>query len=208
MRLFISIIALVYSLSFSVFAAETDTALTDPNQTLKTLSKQTFARLESERTKLAEHPEYIKVIINEELLPYFDYKYAAYSVVGANLKNTTAEQRNNFVDAFRTYLVNAYGHILIKYDEQTITILDNNNFKGKKIVNIPVRMRDNNGQVTQLSFKLRKNKKNGEWKVYDVIAEGISMLDTKRTEFGSLIQKQGIDEVIKLLLEKNDEFES
>jgi len=41
-----------------------------------------------------------------------------------------------------------------------------------------------------------------------VIAEGISMLDTKRTEFGSLIQKKGIDEVIKLLLEKNDEFES
>jgi len=208
MRLFISIIALLYTLSFSAFAADSDTVLTDPNQTLKTLSKQTFARLESERSKLAEQPEYIKVIINEELLPYFDYKYAAYSVVGANLKNTTAEQRENFVNAFRTYLVNAYGHILIKYDEQTITILDNNNFKGKKIVSVPVRMRDNNGQVTQLSFKLRKNKKTGEWKVFDVIAEGISMLDTKRTEFGSLIQKKGIDEVIKLLLEKNDEFES
>lgn len=208
MRIFISIIALLYSLSFAAFAADSDAGLTDPNQTLKTLSKQTFARLESERAKLAEQPEYIKVIINEELLPYFDYKYAAYSVVGTNLKNTTAEQRENFVEAFRTYLINAYGHILIKYDQQTLTILDNNNFKDKKIVSIPVRMRDNNGQVTQLSFKLRKNKKTGEWKVFDVIAEGISMLDTKRTEFGSLIQKQGIDEVIKLLLEKNDEFTS
>ena len=69
-------------------------------------------------------------------------------------------------------------------------------------------MRDNNGQVTQLDFKLRKNKKTGEWKVFDVIAEGISMLDTKRSEFSALIQKKGIDEVIKLLLQKNSEFAS
>ncbi|WP_298940454.1 ABC transporter substrate-binding protein [uncultured Psychromonas sp.] len=206
MRLFIYVFAFLYSLSFSLMAVEND--LTDPNKVLHTLSTNTFERLSSEKNKLAEEPEYIKVIINEELIPYFDYKYAAYSVVGANLRETTSEQRDNFVEAFRTYLINAYGHILIKYDQQTLTILDNNNFKGKKIVSVPVRMRDNNGQITQLDFKLRKNKKTGEWKVFDVIAEGVSMLDTKRSEFGSLIQKKGIDEVIKLLLQKNDEFTS
>jgi len=204
MRLFIYIFAFLYSISFSLMASEHD--LTDPNQTLHSLSTNTFERLTNDKDKLAKEPEYIKVIINEELIPYFDYKYAAYSVVGPHLRDTTAEQRDNFVEAFRTYLINAYGHILIKYDQQTITILDNNDFKGKKIVSIPVRMRDNNGQVTQLDFKLRKNKKTGEWKVFDVIAEGVSMLDTKRSEFGSLIQKKGIDEVIKLLLQKNDEF--
>ena len=206
MRLLIYIFALFYSLSFSVIASEN--TLLDPNQALHSLSTNTFSRLEAEKSRLASEPDFIKVIIEEELIPYFDYKYAAYSVVGPNLKKTTAEQRATFVEAFREYLINAYGHILFKYDQQTITILDINNFKGKKIVSIPVRMRDNNGQVSNLDFKLRKNKKTGEWKVFDVIAEGVSMLDTKRSEFSALIQRNGIDEVIKLLQKKNSEFAS
>lgn len=206
MRLFISACLFLFSLSFPVLAVEVNSA--DPNQVLHTVSSNTFTRLSNEQARLKSEPEYIKVIIEEELIPYFDYKYAAYSVVGANLKNTTVEQRNNFVDAFRIYLVNAYGHILGKFDQQTVKIFDNKNFKDKRIISIPVRMDDNNGQITQLDFKLRKNKKTGEWKVFDVIAEGISMLDTKRTEFGPLIQKKGIDEVIKLLLQKNSEFSS
>lgn len=206
MRLFIYIFAFLYSISLSVLANEV--VLSDPNKALHSLSDNTFKRLEADKDKLAVDSEHIKVIINEELIPYFDYKYAAYSVVGPNLQNTTAEQRDSFVEAFRAYLINAYGHILTKYEQQTITIIDNNDFKGKKIVSIPVRMLDNNGQVTQLDFKLRNNQKTGEWKVYDVIAEGVSMLDTKRSELSPLIQKQGIDEVIKLLLQKNDEFKS
>ena len=206
MRSIIFIFVFLCSLFNPVLAS--DNTLTDPNKVLHLLSDSTFSRLNSEKSRLKTEPKYIKVIIEEELLPYFDYKYAAYSVIGSNLKTTTAEQRNNFVDAFRSYLVNAYGHILFKYDKQTLTILDNKNFKGKKIISIPVKMRDNNGQVTQLDFKLRKNKKTGEWKVFDVIAEGISMLDTKRSEFSALIQKKGIDEVIKLLLQKNSEFAS
>ncbi|MBB1271566.1 phospholipid-binding protein MlaC [Psychromonas sp. SR45-3] len=206
MRLFIYVFAFLYSLSFSLIASESD--ITNPNQVLHSVSTTTFKRLNDEKSRLQSEPEYIKVIIKEELIPFFDYKYTAYSVVGPNLKNTTPEQREQFVDAFLAYLINAYGLILGKYDQQSLLILDINNFKGKKIVSIPVRMTDNNGQVTQLDFKLRNNSKTGEWKVFDVIAEGVSMLDTKKSELRPLIQKQGIDEVIKLLLEKNSEFVS
>ncbi|HIP76007.1 MAG TPA: ABC transporter substrate-binding protein, partial [Psychromonas hadalis] len=47
-----------------------------------------------------------------------------------------------------------------------------------------------------------------EWKVFDVIAEGVSMLSTKQSEIGGLIDKKGIDEVIKMLNEKNAELAS
>jgi phospholipid transport system substrate-binding protein len=206
MRLFIYIFVFLYSLSCHAFASENTS--TDPNQALRILSSNTFARLDKEKSKLEQEPSYISVIIEEELLPYFDYKYAAYSVVGPNLKNTTEDQRNDFVEAFRIYLINAYGHILSNYNQQTLQILDNKNFNDKNVVNIPVRMVDNNGQLTQLVFKLRKNNNTGYWKVFDVIAEGVSMLDTKRSEFSPLIQKKGIDEVIELLQQKNSEFAS
>jgi len=193
---------------FSSFTFASENTSTDPNQALHLLSSNTFTRLARDKLKLEAEPDYINVIIEEELIPYFDYKYAAYMVVGTHLQKTTIAQRNEFVEAFRVYLINAYGHILLKYNQQTIEILDNKAFKGKKIVIVPVRMQDNNGQVTQLGFKFRLNNKTGYWKVFDVIAEGVSMLDTKRSEFNPLIQKQGIDEVIKLLRQKNSAFES
>jgi len=206
MRYFTILFVFLCSLPFSLLAAEN--LPTDPNQTLELLSSNTFARLDKEQSKLKSEPEYIKEIIEEELIPYLDYKYAAYTILGPNLKKTTSEQRNKFVEAFYEYLINAYGHILLSYNQQTLTILGNKNFKGKKVVSIPVRMQESTGQITQLSFKLRMNSKTGEWKVFDVIAEGISMLDTKRSEFNVLIQKQGIDALIKLLKQKNNELSS
>jgi len=206
MRYITAFFVLLCSLSFPVIGA--DNGLADPNKTLELLSSNTFARLNKEQSRLKAEPEFIKVVIEEELIPYFDYKYAAYKVLGTYLKKTTPDQRKQFVDAFYEYSINAYGHILLNYNQQTLTILGNKNFKSKKTVSIPVRMQESSGQITQLSFKLRKNTKTGEWKVFDVIAEGVSMLDTKRSEFGALIQKQGIDELIKLLKQKNSEFSS
>lgn len=180
--------------------------MSDPNQVIHVVSNNTFARINAERAKLDAQPEYINVIIDEELIPYFDYKYAAYKVMGAHLKKTTKEQRNEFVTVFKDYLSNAYAHILFEYDQQKFEVLDNKNFQDKKIISVPVRIVDKNGKVTQIAFKLRKNKKTAQWKVFDVIAEGISMLKTKQSEFNDVIYKEGIDHVIALLKKKNGEI--
>lgn len=198
--------AMAFFFSSCTFATPID--MSDPNHVIHSVSINTFARISSEKVRLEKQPDYIKVVIEEELLPYFDYKYAAYKVMGKHLKATSKEQRTEFVTAFRDYLVNAYGHILAEYEQQEIEILDNRHFKSKKIVSIAVKIRDRNGQVTQLVFKLRKNKKTLQWKVFDVVAEGISMLNTKKSEFNDLIQKKGINHVIELLEQKNSEFSS
>ncbi|WP_028864245.1 MlaC/ttg2D family ABC transporter substrate-binding protein [Psychromonas aquimarina] len=202
------ILSIVLLILCSTFAAANEVDMSNPNQVIHSVSINTFARINAEKEHLQEEPDYIQVVIEEELLPYFDYKYAAYKVMGSHLKETSKVQRNDFVNAFRTYLVNAYGNILFKYDQQQIEILDNTHFTDKKIVSIPVRIRDKNEQLTQLAFKLRKNKKTGEWKVFDVIAEGISMLNTKQSEINDLIKKKGINHVIQLLEKKNSEFSS
>jgi phospholipid transport system substrate-binding protein len=204
MRYLLTLITFVFS--SVVFSAEID--MSNPNKVIQSVSDKTFARITAEEARLKANPDYIQVIIEEELIPYFDYKYAAYKVLGANLKKTTADQRNEFVEVFRLYLVNSYSSILFKYDQQKVEIFANINFKDASIVTVPVKVRDKNNQIVQLSFKLRKNQKSGEWKVFDVIAEGISMLNTKQSEISDLIQKKGIDHVIELLDKKNSEFSS
>jgi phospholipid transport system substrate-binding protein len=183
-----------------------DSVETNPNQVIRSVSDKTFARITDEKNKLTSDPTYMQVIIEEELMPFFDYKYASYKVMGSHLQDTTIEQRNAFVEAFKHYLINAYGHILYEYDQQKVEIQDNDFYEDKGIISIPVRIIDENDKITQISFKLRKNKNTGEWKVFDVIAEGISMLDTKQSEFAELLHKKGVDHVIELLQTKNSEF--
>ena len=202
MHYFLTVCTLLFS-SF-LFSGEID--MSNPNKVIQSVSVNTFNRITADEARLQADPNYIQVVIEEELLPYFDYKYAAYKVLGADLKNTTINQRNDFVEAFRLHLINSYGNILIKYDRQKIEVPGNTVFKDARIVAVPVIVRDKNNQVVQLSFKLRKNTKTGEWKVFDVIAEGVSMLDTKQSEIKALIRKEGIDHVIDLLKKKNNEF--
>ena len=44
-----------------------------------------------------------------------------------------------------------------------------------------------------LNFYWRKNSKDGKWQVYDMAAEGVSMVDTKKQEWSSILRKDGID---------------
>ena len=53
----------------------------------------------------------------------------------------------------------------------------------------------------EVIFKLRKNKKTGQWKIYDMVAEGISLLSAKQSELSGLIRDKGIDAVSKQLNE-------
>jgi len=200
------LLLIIFFSMFTTVVSADEPVNNDPNQVIHSVSTSTFARITKEQSRLETDPSYIKIIMEEELIPHFDYKYAAYKVMGRHLKKTSKEQRTDFVEAFRQYLVNAYGHILFEYDQQEVEIIENTHYKDKRIISIPVRVIDKNGQVTQIAFKLRKNKKTGQWKVFDVIAEGISMLNTKQSELGDLIHKNGVDHVISLLQKKNSEF--
>lgn len=191
-------------ISSNCFSVEVD--MSCPNSVVNSVSKNMLDRLHKDQAKLKEQPKYMKVIINEELLPYFDYKYASYKVIGVYLKKTTKEQRDEFVEQFKEHLINAYANILLEFQDQKVKVIDNLNTKNKSIVAVSVQIFDKNNKISKLEFKLRKNKKSGEWKVFDVIAEGISMLKTKQSELGELIRKNGISHVTELLKKKNGEF--
>lgn len=52
---------------------------------------------------------------------------------------------------------------------------------------------------TKLNFRWRKNSKTQEWQTYDIDVEGVSMVETKRSEWVPLIRKDGIDKLISRL---------
>ncbi|KJY86370.1 MULTISPECIES: MlaC/ttg2D family ABC transporter substrate-binding protein [Vibrio] len=185
-----------FALSSTAWAAQIDK--TQPYQMMKQVSEQAFARLKAEQDKVHQDPDYLKVIVEEELMPYVNEKYAALKLLGPNLKGAKREDVGTFIEAFRAYLVSSYAQVLTQYTDQDIEFGPEPKSSPKKsIAGVKVEIIDAPRPNIKLEFKLRKDKKTGEWKAFDMIAEGISLLSSKQSEWSGKLRQEGILAVAK-----------
>lgn len=199
MKLWISLFTIIISIfTGTVQAQEIDK--TKPYEMMAQVSEMTFARLKAEQSAIQANPNILKTVVNEELMPYVNVKYAAYKLLGTHLKKTSAEERAEFVIAFREYLVASYAQVLTLYTDQKIVLEKAKKLpEGKKIISVRVDILDSARPTVKVDFKLRKNKKTGEWQAFDMVAEGVSLLSTKQSEWNGKIRKEGIGSVSKEL---------
>ena len=176
----------------------------NPYKMIEEVANITFKRFADERSEIRKTPNLLKDIVREELLPYIDYKYSAYKVIGAkNFKNTTNAERKAFVPVFRDYLITSYAQVFTLYDSQEVVFEPAKELKKQKIVSVKTSVLEPGRDAINISFRVRKNKKTKEWKAYDMVAEGISLLDSKQAELSSIIRQKGLSHVTEMLIEKS-----
>jgi len=164
---------------------------------------QTFKRFAREQQAIQENPNLLKNIVREELMPYINYKYSAFKVIGKHLRKTTDAERRAFVPVFREYLVSSYAQVFTLYDNQAVEFAPERSFAGKKIVAVNTRIIMEGRDNIDVAFKVRLNKKTKQWQAFDMVAEGISLLDSKQAELGSIIRQKGLPYVTELLKSKS-----
>ncbi|MGI2260538.1 MlaC/ttg2D family ABC transporter substrate-binding protein [Shewanella sp. GXUN23E] len=173
----------------------------DPYIMMETVANQTFNRFKSDKPKIDADRNYLKVIVEEELMPHVDYRYAGLKAMGRYVKDASAEQRQAFVDAFRAYLITTYADALGSYTDQTIEFAPAKQQDDAKDVRVYVKIVDPGRPDINVEFRLRKQK-DDSWKAYDLKAEGVSILRSKTDEFDGLIRQHGLDQFIQMLNEK------
>ena len=172
----------------------------DPFELVKVVADGLFKRIAQEQADIQKNPELLRVVVEEQLAPSINHKFAAAKVLGPHFRKSTKQQRAQFYKAFREYLIATYAGILTLYKDQKVIFEPASPIKGKR-VQVKVRVLDEGRPDIPISFVLRKNKQ-GEWAAYDMVAQGISVLNSKTKELQGLIRQQGIDSVTELLLEK------
>ena len=176
----------------------------NPYIMIQTAANIAFKRFAQDQVNIQKDPNILKKIVREELIPYVDYKYAAFKVIGSgNLRKTTREQRDKFVIIFRNYLITQYAQVFTRYNNQQVIFEPAKDFSNKKILAVKTTIIDPKLGKIDIEFKVKKNKKTGDWKAFDLIAEGVSLLDSKQAELSSLIRQKGLDYVGELLQEKS-----
>ncbi|WP_462173426.1 MlaC/ttg2D family ABC transporter substrate-binding protein [Pseudoalteromonas xiamenensis] len=191
--------------------AEVDTK--DPFKMVQEVADNTFKRVTAEQPIIVKNKEHLRVIVEEELLPYIDYKYAAYRVLGSYIQKVRAiedpeekkqavENIKVFIDVFKRYLVATYAGVFTQYTNQKVEFSQDRDFAGDDIAIVRTRIVEPGKPDISIDFKVRRDKDN-EWRAYDMIAEGISLLDAKQTELHGILRQQGIEYVIELLDKKS-----
>ncbi len=127
-------------------------------------------------------------------MPYVHVKYAGSKVLGKNFKTTTPEQREKFFTAFEQYIEQTYAQVLTLYSDQKLEIEKPKTDATEKTASIRVKViQTGNQPPVNLTFYWYKNSKTGKWQVFDMSAEGVSMVETKEKEWSPTIVKSGLD---------------
>lgn len=199
-KVYVRGLILILSVAFSSSAAASDQS--DPFEMVRDVASITFDRIKQEQTQIQENPELLRTIMEEELLPYVDYKFSAAKVLGKHYRKVSRAELQEFVKVFREYLITTYALALGYYDDQVVEFAPNGKFDGKRTVTVRALIKEPGRPDIKIAFKVRKSSKSKKWKAYDMVAEGISMLSSKHTEFQSILRKEGVGRVIQLMKDK------
>lgn len=166
-----------------------------PYAVLEKAGHQLFDRIAANQQEIEKSPVLMRTIVNEELMPVIDYTYASYSILGKYLSKISIQQRADFVTSMRIYLSKTYATALLNYRHQRVIFEQEKATNDKKIISVKVQIIEESKPAIDLIFMLRHNLKTDEWKVFDLVVEGVSLLATKRAELTKSIATLGIDQV-------------
>ena len=161
-------------------------------------------RLNSERVQLNMYPERIYGLVNELVIPHFDFRNMSRLVLGNAWKNATEDQQSAFLEQFKTLLVRTYATALREYSDNKIIYHPEETKPNSRLVVVKTEVQDaiNNSSIP---IDYRMYDSDGSWMVVDVAVDGISLVSTYRGSFASEIRKNGLDSLITKLVERNDD---
>jgi phospholipid transport system substrate-binding protein len=176
--------------------ARADTAT--PDQVVQGIADDLGKAIDGHQTQLKnDHDKLIK-IIDGILLPRFDIDYASILVLGQYARTATPEQRARFAKAFYNSIAHRYAEGLLNYTRGRVRVLPTKGEMSDKRTIVRTEVVLDDGKLLAVDYAFRKTRE-GEWKAYDVIIEGISYITNYRNQVGAEIQKSSLDALITRL---------
>lgn len=191
------VVALLISSSLTAVEAES------PVNMLKRTSDEVIEVLKQRRDEINENPEIVYEIVDNYILPYLDDVTLAKLALGKNWRKASNEQKIEFVDEFRELLIRTYGKSLQEFKDQKIEFSPLRDYSGEERVVVKSEVLQSGGPTIPVDYRMRL--KDGEWKVYDIIIDGVSLVTNYRGTFSQEMRKGGMEQVLKMLREKKAE---
>jgi phospholipid transport system substrate-binding protein len=179
-------------------SAQAPDATQTPVQIVQTIAHELDTTIAGHREELKNNKEKLISVIDEVFLPHFDVDYASILVLGQHAREATPDQRERFAKAFYNSITHRYAEGLLNYTKGAVKVLPFNGDLNDKRTVVRTEVVLDDGKKLSVDYAFRKGR-NGDWKAYDVIIEGISYITNYRNQVDAQIRKDGIEKLITSL---------
>ncbi len=140
-------------------------------------------------------PEILRIIDE-----YFNFEEMARRSLGRPWKDQSPESQREFVGLFKQLLFNVYvSRVEAATAPDTRIAYEEEKIEGDYAI-VGTRVTSRNQRDVQIEYRLRLE--NGQWQAYDVIIEGISLVNNYRQQFSSILSNESFRELLNRLRAK------
>lgn len=172
----------------------------DPTAVVRDTAERVLNSLRTDRARYQDDKALFQ-LVRQVVFPRIDRERTAQWVLGANWRTATPAQREQFINEFSDLLLRTYGTALRQYHSETLNYLPTQAAAGADRVTVRTEIIRPDGPKVSVDYLLTN--RSGEWKVYDVIIENVSMVVTYRSEYAAIIKRDGMDGLLKQLADRN-----
>ena len=178
-------------------------AAQDPQVLVEETTKKITTALDQQQSEIQARPARLYEIVDEIVLPHFDFERMSSWVLGKYWRDADAKQRAQFTNEFRDLLVRTYASALNDNYKQTIIMLPMRGKVESGDVTVRTEVAQPAGFPIPIDYKMYL--KNADWQVYDVSVDNISLVSNYRTSFAKEIRSDGLASFIEKLALRNQE---
>ncbi len=146
----------------------------------------------------------ITKFVNEVIYPHTDFDRISALVLGKLWKTATVDERERFKHEFQTLLVRIYSRAFVEFNDWSVRFLplDMESNATKVIVKTEILQPG----IQPIGVDYRMLLSQGEWKAYDIMIEGVSLVTNYRSTFTNEVESKGsLNAVIEGLVKRNAE---
>ena len=151
------------------------------------------AKLDDGRQR-AEVINRLRVIV----YPLFDFREMAKRSLGSHWRRISPQQQDEFVTSFTELLEKSYADKIDLYDGQKVAYAGETIDSDFAVVNTKLIGKN---QSFSVDYKLQLV--DGKWKIYDVVAENISLVNNYRSQFNRILTNSSFDDLIQRIRSKS-----
>jgi phospholipid transport system substrate-binding protein len=154
-----------------------------------------------EGLKKPDQAAHRRKLLEETIGQHFDFGEMAKRSLAAHWRNRCDPEQQEFVTLFQTLLSKTYAGKI-------------ENYSGEKVQYLKERLKDSFAEVqtrivsqkTEIALDYRLLLKDGNWQVYDVVVDGVSLVKNYRVQFDRIIRDSSYEELVKTLREKSSDI--
>ncbi|HZW17434.1 MAG TPA: ABC transporter substrate-binding protein [Luteimonas sp.] len=174
--------------------ADAGVRVASPSKMVLDNSERILSTLESRRAEFNSNPAALRQFVSSEFNNMFDRDYAARQVLGRHGRGASDADIKAFGDALADNLMQRYGSSLLNFNTRLqVRVKSETPLPRGLGVKVSSEMMRSDGDAIPVDYLMRQS--GGQWKVFDVLVEGVSFVQTFRQQFDQELQNKSISQV-------------